>query len=168
MMSQTGNRSRPRRLQSGFTYIELLIVLVILSIVLSSSVPLFSRTFSRLQLEVFSYKVAKLLDFARNRAVISGDAMQVHFNTRDRKYRLLQAQGDPLNGPFEPVAGRVGLTQIVPDAIVVSSSQPNVTFYPNGAADAFQLFIYDKKRNGYKLTTDVWTGHVRLTRTEED
>lgn len=166
MISQTGSSPRDPRLQAGFTLLELLIVLVILSVVAAFSIPRFGRTFSHLQFEVLSYKVAKLLEVAGQGAIATGNRMRVHFDPEDRRYQLLQAQGVPPESPFEPIPGRVGQLHTLPDSVFLSPTTPDVTFYPDGTADPFQLLILDHQRNGYRLVTHVWTGHVRLIRAE--
>ncbi len=168
MTSATGSDPRPERHQAGFTLLELLIVLLILSFVVGFSIPLFSRTYSRLKLEAFSYHVAKLLDYAGQRAVASRNRMRVHFDAEGRRYWLLQAQeASSPEDPFERVADKLGRTYSVPDTVSVEPSAQDVTFYPDGSADPFQLLILDTKKTRYRLATDVWTGRISLLKTDE-
>ena len=168
MISPIGSDPHPQRLPVGFTLLELMVVLLILSFLLGVSAPLFSRSFRQLKLEVFSYNVAKLLDYAGKRAVAYRNRVRVHFDTENRRYWLLQAPEASSENQYERVADQLGRTYPVPNTVSIEPSRPDVTFYPDGSADPFQLLIYDHGRTRYRLVTDVWTGRVSLFTADGD
>lgn len=168
MISRTGSDPYRQSSQVGFTLLELLMVLLILSFVVGLSVPLFSRTFNHMQLEVFSYNVARLLDYAGKRAVASRSRTRVHFDTEGRQYWLLQAQAASKESSFQRVSDKLGRTYRIPDAVSVNPSLQDVTFHPDGSADPFELLILERGETRYRLVTDVWTGRISLIKTDGD
>ncbi len=166
MISPTGSDPSSQKPQAGFTLLELLVVLLIFSIVLGLSTPLFSRTFSHLKLEIFSSNMARLLDYAGNRAVATRSRMRVHFDREGGRYWLLQAQGVSSESSFERVTDKWGRTYWDPDGVSVDPSTPDVTFYPDGTADPFKLIILDHGKIRYRLVTHVWTGRVSLIKAD--
>ncbi len=162
MISPIGSDPQHQGAQAGFTLLELLIVILLMAVVVGFSVPRFSRTFSHLQLQVFAYDVAKLLTYAGKRAVARGEMLRIHFDVEGRRYWLAQAQEGSPEGEFERVASKFGRISSVPEAISLDPSAREVTFYPDGRADPFEMFIFDNRQEGYRLVTDVWTGRIKL------
>jgi len=162
MISPTGNDPHPQRLPVGFTLLELMVVLLILTFLLGFSAPLFSRTFSQLKLEVFSYNIAKLLHYAGKRAVAYRNRVRVHFDAEHKQYWLLEAQESSPESEFQRIHDRPGRVYSVPDGIFLEPSTYEVTFYPDGRADRFQLMILDDRQTRYRLETNVWNGRISL------
>jgi prepilin-type N-terminal cleavage/methylation domain-containing protein len=167
MISPIGSDPHHQRAQAGFTLLELLIVILIMAVVVGFSVPRFSRTFSYLQLQVFAYDVAKLLTYASKRAVARGEMLSIHFDVEGGRYWLAHAQEASPEGESERVAGKFGRISSVPEAISLDPSAREVTFYPDGRADRFEMFIFNNRQDGYRLVTNVWTGRVKLLETRE-
>jgi prepilin-type N-terminal cleavage/methylation domain-containing protein len=149
--------------QAGFTLLELLVVLLILTVLVGVSVPQFGRTFRHLQLQVFASDVANLMTYASRRAVVMDEVLRVHFDVEGRRYWLARAQAASAEEKFERVASKLGRVASVPRSISLTSSARAVTFYPDGRADRFEMLISDDNRGAYRLVTDVRTGRVKLS-----
>lgn len=162
MISPTGSDPRRDGRQAGFTLLELLVVTLILMVLVGVSVPQFRRTFRHLQLQVFASDVATLLTYAHRRAVARGEVLRVHFDVAGRQYWLASAQDGSPEAKFERVSGKFGRVASVPGTISVASGTPDVTFYPDGRADRFEIFISEDGRAGYRVATDR-TGRVSLS-----
>lgn len=162
MISAIGSDPPHRRLQAGFTFLELLVVVLIVALVVGVSAPRFRRTFRHLQLQLFASDVAKVLTYASKRAVARGEMLRIHFDVEGRRYWLVAAQSASPEREFKRVAGKFGRSSSVPGAIYLDPSAGAVTFYPDGRADPFEMIIFDNSRERYRLVTDVWTGRVKL------
>lgn len=162
MILPIGSDPRHRRPQAGFTLLELLIVILILAVIVGVAVPRFSRAFSHLELQVFAADVAKLLIYANKRAVVSGETLRIHFDVNGRRYWLAEVQEASPEGKSERVPGKVGRISSVPRGVSLDPSAREVTFYPDGRADRFEMLIFDDSQDGYRLVTDIWTGRVKL------
>jgi len=163
MTSPTGSDPHRHRARGGFTLLELLVVMLIVTILAGVAIPQFRRTFRNLQLQVFASDVATLLTYANRRAVARGEVLRVHFDVAGRQYWLASAQDASPEAKFERVSGKFGRVSSVPGAISVASGTPDVTFYPDGRADRFEIFISEDGRAGYRVATDVRTGRVTLS-----
>jgi prepilin-type N-terminal cleavage/methylation domain-containing protein len=161
-MSPTGSDRHRYRPQAGFTLLELLVVLLIMAVLAGVSVPQFRGTFRHLQIQVVASDVATLLTYAGRRAVASGEMLRVHFDVEGRRYWLVTApQGSP-EGTFEKISGKFGRVSAVPAHISFAHSTRDVTFYPDGRADRFEMLISDDSPLSYRLATDVRTGRVKI------
>ena len=162
MTSATGSDPRRYRARGGFTLLELLVVMLIVMVLAGIAIPQYRRTFRNLQLQVFASDVATLLTYANRRAVARGEVLRVHFDVAGRRYWLVSAQDASPEAKFERVSGKFGRVSSVPGSISVSSGTPDVTFYPDGRADRFEILISEDGRPGYRVATDR-TGRVSLS-----
>jgi type II secretion system protein H len=157
-MSPTGSDRR----QAGFTLLELLVVLLIVTVLVGLSVPQFGRTYRHLELQVFASEVANRLTYAGRRAVARGEVLRVQFDVPGRRYWLTRARPASAAATFERVPDKFGRAVAVPGSISLVSRTPAVTFYPDGRADRFEMMISDAGGTAYRLVTDVRTGRVKL------
>lgn len=74
-MRSTSHGQPPR--QSGFTLIELMVVLTVLAIVLTSAAPSFSAFMASLQIKAVAYDLASDLMLARNEALKRNTTIRV-------------------------------------------------------------------------------------------
>ena len=165
MTSPTGSEPGRNGRQAGFTLLELLVVTLIVTVMAGVAVPQFRHTFRHLQLQVFASDVAKLLTYANRRSVATGEVLRIHFDVDGRRYWLARAPAASPAGTFERVPDKFGRVASVPVSISIASSTRDVTFYPDGRADRFEMVISDDSQAGYRLVTDVRTGRVRLVET---
>src|SRR2546422_5520928 len=93
MTSPTGSDPRRHRARGGFTLLELLVVMLIVTILAGVAIPQFRRTFRNLQLQVFASDVATLLTYANRRAVARGEVLRVHFDVDRKSTRLNSSHG---------------------------------------------------------------------------
>jgi type II secretion system protein H len=126
--------ARLRRGEAGFSLIELMVVVVIMTIVLAASIPALRQHTETINLTKGSREVESSLKLARTRAVSTNNSVVVVFDTGAGTYLLfedadddgIQDAGETASGPFE-----------VPKKVVmgsVSFARNTVTFTPDGAA----------------------------------
>src|SRR5688572_27230291 len=88
MTLPTGNKQKTRSRVSGFTLIELVLVMAILTVVLSVSGASLTSFFKGRTLEAEGKRFLALTRYAQNRAVSEGFPMQMWVDTTERKYGL--------------------------------------------------------------------------------
>jgi Tfp pilus assembly protein FimT len=93
MILQTGNKQKIRSRLSGFTLIELVLVMAILIVVLSVSGTSLTSFFKGRTLEAEGKRFLALTRYAQNRAISEGFPMQMWVDTTERKYGLEIAAG---------------------------------------------------------------------------
>ena len=122
-----------RKVKSGFTLIELIVVVLLLSIVTGLAVPRFKRTFSELQLKSSAFNLYKMLQFARDRAIVEGARFRIHFDFERRSYRLLKAPDKEDRTPaYKITPGRFGKKIVLPETIRIEGHPADLTCYPDG------------------------------------
>ena len=159
MTSQIGSNLALRRWVAGFTLLELMAVIMIMTVVVGFSVPRFRRTFNHLQLQVFANDVVRLLAYANQRAVTRGERLKIHFDVEGRRYWLASVDE---SGESVRVASKLSRISTIPEDISLAPSGREVNFYPDGGADRFEMSILDHQKDGYRLVTNRWTGRAQL------
>lgn len=176
MISLTGKRpSRVKSKRPGFTFIELMLVAILIGIVVGISTPIFRRTFGHLQLDDTCHNIAKLMRYAQQRAVVEREAYRLRFDSSRGTYWLEveKAEVDPLrtSKAFVPIRGRFGKRYPIPRGIVVTFKEEDVTaitFYPDGRADNVTIYVSDQKANAYTLKTARRIGYVKVVEGREE
>ena len=170
MISLTGRKpSLVKGKRPGFTFIELMLVAILIGVIVGISTPIFRRTFGHLQLDSTCHNIAKLMRYVQQRAVVERGAYRLKFDSSRRTYWLEveRAEEGPLlkSKGFEPVKGRFGKRYPIPRGISVTFREEMasaITFYPDGQADKVALYITDKKGKSYTLITERRIGRVKL------
>jgi prepilin-type N-terminal cleavage/methylation domain-containing protein len=135
-----------KRVESGFTLIELILVTVLLLVFVGLTVPQFRQGFRRFADERSASEMEDLSRYARVMAVQRGVPYQMSFSEKDGSYRLRRAE----KGGFVPVAGRIGLWRNLPDEARVQGSSRDVTYFPNGTAEGGPLEFW-------RASEPLWT-----------
>jgi general secretion pathway protein H len=84
----------------GFTLIELLIVIVILGVAAAIAVPMASSA-ANLQLRAAVNMVAADLEYAKSRAIGTGQRFRVVFDAAAETYRITDADGNTISHPVK-------------------------------------------------------------------
>lgn len=78
--------------KTGFTLLELIVVLFILTLVTALVAPTFNRSFGQAQLKAATRDLAALCRFARTQAIISQIVLEVVLDRRTNSYWLMQSE----------------------------------------------------------------------------
>lgn len=133
--------------EAGFSIIELMVVVVIMTVVLAASIPALRQHTENVNLTKGSREVESSLKLARTRAVSTNTPVVVTFDTNNNTYFLFEDEdgdgnhdsGETSSGPFE-----------VPKKVVlgdVSFAHNTVTFTPSGAASETGSVVLVNTRN---------------------
>jgi prepilin-type N-terminal cleavage/methylation domain-containing protein len=123
-----GMRIKGRSSLTGFTLLELILVMVVLSILLAVSAPAFKTSVRNAELKNFTSKLYLFLDYARTHATLKNVVLGVTFDN-DEKAVTLEENG--------AVLSRIA----VPDNIAVTTEEPQILFYPDGTSQQFKAVI---------------------------
>ena len=116
--------SRTGRTKSGFTLMEMLVVLAIISIMLGVGVPFFRTSSQRAKLKAAVRGIISLLNYARMTAV--GERNQVKALLEEGCIRIYVRHNDSWQS--------AGKQYCIPPGVMVSLNN-EIVFYPSGEAE---------------------------------
>jgi len=190
----TAPRGRPRRenCESGaashrppaFTLIEIMVVVAIMAIVMSMSVPIVYKAWRKAPMRQAVKDVVEICSHARARAIMQGVMTEVDIYPKENRLALAgggsppRSAGEGASAPdlSAPAASGSGLSVQLSDRIIIETLDINMSgveyndvdvarihFYPNGISDEMKMILFDgKDRFGVEL--EITTGLANVVR----
>jgi len=161
------------RAPSGFTLVELMLVITIMGIMLGMLVPNFSPLLQGMTLKHASQAVAQILRYARSVAVERSTAAKVTFDPETGAI-LLATEADPVNSPGVyqeeplPVAypreyrTKVKVPLIDKRSLFGTQEENELTFMPNGSTSDTFIYLVDENERVYTIGIIGLTGQVMV------
>ena len=161
--------------EAGFSLVELMVVVVIMTIILAASIPAFRTHGADVNLTKGAREIEGTLKLARAKAVSSNRPVVVEFDTNNGTYFLFE--DDDGDGNHDSGETQSGVYE-VPNHVTlnnVSFAHSKVTFRPSGAASETGSVELVNTRNlaqridlmdatGLVYVSDVYTYESGLTR----
>jgi prepilin-type N-terminal cleavage/methylation domain-containing protein len=167
-------RPRPR----AFTLIEIMIVVAIMGIVMTMSVPIVYKLWRKAPLRQAVKDIVEVCSHARARAIMQGQVTEVVFHPKENRLEFAGASSAPHPSsqpgaempPSAPAATGSGLSaqldrQVIIETLDINMSgvefndaeEVRVRFYPNGVSDEMRMILFDgRDRMGIEL--EITTG----------
>ena len=136
----------------GFTFIEILIVVILIGILTAFSLPKFQSTFRNLQLSSFSYQLQTLMIYLCERSIIEGKTILVVIDNEKREI-LAQIKTKDLEAKLK--------TYRIPGDITMESDQQRILFYPDGQIDKVTIKLTNPDGQNITLTTKGVYGRIK-------
>jgi len=135
----------PSRQNDGFTFIELVLVILIISSLAALAVPGFRRTFNNMQFEQVSSDISGVLNYAAANAIFKRTECRVII---DKDKQCFYVEGT------SRVYG-------MPRGIKIDSDKESVLFYPDGRSQSITITLSgtDKIRT---FSTEGTRGYVKI------
>lgn len=157
----------------GFSLIEVLVVLILLSLSLALVTPSLSRFSRTVELKGAAQKISAILRNCRSEAVNKGKVYQVFFNSQSREVSVHSM--DPSEEKGEEKEGPVPeKTYLLPEGIQMKEDPATsslsatelspIEFYPNGGSNGGVLLLDSPDRLGYRIEVHFLTGMVEIKR----
>jgi type II secretion system protein H len=150
----------------AFTLLELMIVLVILGILMTLTIPTFSGMHKRNQLRSTAREIVALMKYARTEAVFGERMTEVFLDIDKRQYWLDLRTPDEKTGEYNPRAKKsqyedkrdlhqdIWFSEVTGyDSNIISNKIIAVDFYPDGSASPTLFTLANKTEN--KMTIEV-------------
>ncbi len=170
--------------RGAFTLIELMIVVAIMGVILTMSIPVVYKVTHRQPLAKAIFETEAVLSNARKLAILRGQEVEVVFHPREGRLEVSGGGSAPgassdSQGPFKVASVSVprgsGLSAQFSDEISIEDLDINlipggfrdaevakVRFFPNGTSDELRLFLRSDKNERCEITLEVTTGLVSV------
>lgn len=170
VLSHLRGETVPRRCGevAAFTFVELMLVAILIGVLATLSVPMFRRTFQDLQLGNTSQNMATLCRYANQKAIIERSVYRLNLEPRRGKFWLTQCALGPSSGEdFKRLGGRLGKVYSVPAGITLECQVKNIAFYPDGSADKASIQLTNLNKKSLVLTTEKSRGYIKVIEADE-
>lgn len=147
-------------MNKGFTFIEIILVILILSVIVAITVPNFSRTYGTFQLKKTANDLAYIMQYAQSRAVTRNQLMRLEFNADFSKYWLTEKKDNV--DQFDRFRGRLGKIFDISQKTKVIADKKVVNFYPDGTIEKQYLYVCDDKQKCLTVSTKEQRGYVQV------
>ncbi|MDD4879629.1 MAG: prepilin-type N-terminal cleavage/methylation domain-containing protein [Candidatus Omnitrophica bacterium] len=152
----------------GFTFVELIFVVALLTILAAITVPQFRRSFDSLVLRNFVSDFTSLAMYAQAKAVSGSAEASVDFDLPQKRILTEDhlVSRDPYEGNVDQwVTGKV---KTIPDSVLVDlkEGKAKIIFYPDGTSDKADFEIKGKYGGKYSVSVDPGTGYVNTKQAE--
>jgi general secretion pathway protein H len=158
----------------GFSFIELIVVLVLLSLSIALIAPSLSRFSKSVELKAAAKKVAAILRYSRSEAINKGKVYQVIFDSDLMVVKVQAVESEDEEEQKEKAGEDIEKSYALPADIQmkelkVESTQypsdlPAIEFYPNGGSNGGDILLDTPSQKGYKIKINFLTGTVVIER----
>jgi len=158
--SETGSEAAARRRNTGFSLLELILVLVVMCLVAAMTFPAMLRGRTAFHLRAVGRDVINSMRYARETAVTEQKVMVVQVNSQEQRLTVSDDVGDGARS-FTPPAD-VKMQGVTDAGDPVSPGPLTIRFFPNGSAETAQIVLQSETGATLKIGMDAITGAARI------
>lgn len=145
-----------KRLQTGFTLLEMLIVLAIAGTVLATLVPSFGPAIARAQLSSATRDIASALRYCRGQAMLKGQDALFELNINKHFY---QVSGRP---KVYALPADIELGLYTTSSETIDEGKGRIRFFPDGSATGGRVTLIAHKQTRV-IDVNWLTGEVKIS-----
>ena len=149
---QAGEIRNPK---SAFTFIELLIVTVIIAILASLALPRFRNTYEQFRLGSLVDRFKKMAETAHELSMLEGKIYKIILSKEPPSFSLWVETRDEQE-LYQRLPGNVGRKQNLPEGYLIKAENWEISFYPDGSATQTQINLTNvlKDQLDLEITSD--------------
>jgi general secretion pathway protein H len=158
--------------QRGFSMIELIIVLLIITLSAALVTPSLSRFSRTIELKGAAKKISGLLRYYRSEAVHTGTVYQVLFNSEAREVKVQAIEQEETGAEEQKKEQKPTKSYTLPQGVQIKeveapdpefpSDLPTIEFYPNGGSNGGTILLDASDRKGFRIKVNFLTGMVKV------
>ncbi|MBL0716986.1 MAG: prepilin-type N-terminal cleavage/methylation domain-containing protein [Desulfosarcina sp.] len=161
---------------SGFTLLELMIVMILMGLMTALVVPVTGSTIARMELKTAAKKTASALRYCRNRAAMEKITCTADIDFSDNILSVIKKK-DPNKEPENKLSANNLKEKSVkkyklPEGVVIKKIDYNgdeidhgkfsFIFFPNGSCSGGTITLAGKKAKTFSIKVDSITGIVKI------
>ena len=149
----------------AFTFIELILVTLIILIFAGLSSPLFRRPFTNIQLKSTSQHLVQLMRRLQAKAVAERQFCRLNFDFTKNIFWPSVKIDNSGGVSFAEIKEKWGKPFRVPQGLSISSIDKDITFitfYPDGSTDQAEIKISDNKGRVFTVSTQKHIGYIKV------
>lgn len=148
----------------ALTFIELLIVIVIIGILVGISIPQFRKTFDNFELENFVKDIYYLSRYLQASAISQAKIHYLNIARAEGKFWATYKVEDE----FKNIEGRFGKIYMAPKGVIISIDQAHqpekegIYFYPDGSIDEIKIDFENRHNHKVSLIIQGAVGDIKI------
>ena len=164
----------------GFSLIEMVVVLVLISLSIALITPSFSRFSQRVELKATAQRVSGSLRYFRSESIQKGKVYQIIFDSGTGEIRIRALEKEEREGERKQEEGKKGtegakapeMRYPLPGGIQIKevkipspefpSDLPTIEFYPTGGSNGGAILLEIQDQKGYWIKVHFLTGIVGI------
>jgi len=163
---------RPFYSHEGFTLLELILVMVIISTVLAMAAPSLRGFFSSRKTHDAAANILSLIRFARSQAISEGRTYRLNFDQGRGIYWLTSNRE---GGAFSGLNSEFGREFLLPDDTTIELEKADdkngtgkyITFFPQGMAENGTITLTDRRGDVIEIMSPSPAEAYRIVESEE-
>ena len=155
MTLRIGMKANNLKRSSGFTFIELMLVILLISVLAGLSVPLIRHASADLELKDTSFTLAKMISYAQEMAVLESTTYQLNLDPAKSAFWLTRSG--------EVIKSKIGKKFRLPHDLTLETKARGVLFYPDGRADDAEISIIGKNAGGTMIRVKGLLNEVEVS-----
>lgn len=136
---------------TGFTLIEILFVVIILSILIVFSIPQLKNAYKNLELNSFAREMQSYMNYLSEQSIVTEDTFVFSIDNDNKQYWALVLNA---KNRLKTVA--------IPEGIKIITDQKQISFYPDGSIDIVTIKLSNDSVKFITLTTKGVFGSVKI------
>jgi prepilin-type N-terminal cleavage/methylation domain-containing protein len=147
----------------GFSLLELIIVLLIISLLSLLVTPRLAKTISHMEVKSAAKKISAILRYCRSDAINKNRIVQVSFDTNSNLITVLSAdegEESPSTRNSYLLPSGIRMEKIEAGKTFFESTLPSFEFYPNGGSNGGDVLLDSQDQKGFKIKVHFLTGSV--------
>jgi general secretion pathway protein H len=157
----------------GFSLVEMIVVLVVISLSVALVTPSLSRFSRTIELTSAAKKISAILRYSRSEAVNQGQIYQIVFDSDLREVRVQRMESIEVKEESEkreekafkktyPLPSGINMREMKISSPQYPSELPTIEFYPNGGSNGGSILLKSEDRGGYRIKIHFVTGMVKV------
>lgn len=158
--------TRKRNSPTGFSLLEVLVVVAIVGAIFALGIPRFRGTFDSLRFQNFCQDLLARMRYLNERASVEQVIYRLTFDFSSARAEIT-FKADPEENIFEEVRGRLGKAMPIPAGIAIETSPQGIFFFPDGSIAGADIHLRDSHRSAtIKINNSL--GRLSLEENEEN